>query len=149
MAKKISHPSISLLRTGIVTGLLAVGLLTANETANALSPEPSLVAPISATPPIVPEGQDGELDHTFGTNDNDGIDGFLRLSEEPSWAYNIVGAVVEQQTDGKFLTVATTSENGGIASLNDFHSNAGHHGVDGDVTIAAPPLWESLLQRRN
>jgi uncharacterized delta-60 repeat protein len=97
----------------------------------------------------VPEGQDGELDHTFGTNDNDGIDGFLRLSEEPSWAYNIVGAVVEQQTDGKFLTVATTSENGGIASLNDFHSNAGHHGVDGDVTIAAPPLWESLLQRRN
>ena len=149
MAKKISHPSISLLRTGIVTGLLAVGVLTANETANALSPEPSLVAPSRATPPIVPEGQDGELDHTFGTNDNDGIDGFLRLSEESSWAYNIVGALVEQQTDGKFLTVATTSEDGGIASLNDFHSNAGHHGVDGDITIAAPPLWESLLQRRN
>ena len=65
MAKKISQRFISLARTGVVTGLLAVGLLTANETANALSPEPSLVAPSRATPPIVPEGQDGELDHTF------------------------------------------------------------------------------------
>ena len=81
MAGKISQRFISLSRTGVVAGLLAVGLFTANGTANALQLEPS-GAPIIPTPPIVPEGQDGELDHTFGINDEDGIDGFTRTNAD-------------------------------------------------------------------
>jgi len=105
MAGKISQLFISLARIGVVAGLLAVGLFTANESVNALSLEPS-GTPIDVTPPIVPEGQDGELDHSFGANDGDGIDGFTLTNADLQ--INLFGLLfslflehgVMQQTDG-------------------------------------------------
>ena len=112
MAGKISQRFISLARTGVVAGLLAVGLLTANGTANALQLEPS-GAPIIPTPPIVLEGQDGELDQTFGINDDDGIDGITRTNaglktEIFSLIFSlIIDHEAMQQTDGKILRLTT------------------------------------------
>jgi len=112
MAGKISQRFISIARTGVVAGLLAVGLFTANGTANALHLEPS-GAPIIPTPPIVPEGQDGELDHTFGINDDDGIDGITRTNaglktEIFSLIFSlIIDHEAMQQTDGKILRLTT------------------------------------------
>ena len=112
MAGKISQRFISLSRTGVVAGLLAVGLFTANGTANALQLEPS-GAPIIPTPPIVPEGQDGELDHTFGINDEDGIDGFtLTTADLKTDALGLLFSLyfpreAQQQTDGKILRLTT------------------------------------------
>ena len=112
MAGKISHRFNSLARTGVVTGLLAVGLFTAIESVNALSLEPS-GAPIDVTPPIVPEGQDGELDHSFGTNDGDGINGFTRTNADLEINfYSLLFSLyfpreAQQQTDGKILRLTT------------------------------------------
>jgi uncharacterized delta-60 repeat protein len=112
MAGKISQRFISLARIGVVAGLLAVGLFTANESVNALSLEPS-GTPIDVTPPIVPEGQDGELDHSFGANDGDGINGFTLTNADLQ--INFFGLLfslflehgVMQQTDGKILRLTT------------------------------------------
>ena len=112
MAGKISQRFISLARIGVVAGLLAVGLFTANESVNALSLEPS-GTPIDVTPPIVPEGQDGELDHSFGANDGDGINGFTLTNADLQ--INVFGLLfslflehgVMQQTDGKILRLTT------------------------------------------
>ena len=98
----------------------------------------------SVTPLIVPEGQDGELDHTFGANDGDGVDGLVELNEDNSWLNALLGATSAQQSDGKILTVSL-SDTLNIGSLN----NREFAEEDNLVTIARSANWDSTIRRRN
>ena len=98
----------------------------------------------SVTPPIVPAGQDGELDHTFGANDVDGVDGLIQLNQETFWSFTLLGKDAVQQSDGKILTVALNTDLT-IGSLN----NREIIQDDNLITIAQPAIWTSTIQRRN
>ena len=95
---------ISNCRLGAVAGLLGFAVLTLSSSAtavNALPPQP--------TPTIVPEGQDGELDHTFGANDGDGVDGLTQFDTNSMGSVSLLlleGTAV-QQVDGKIVGLTT------------------------------------------
>jgi uncharacterized delta-60 repeat protein len=107
----------SLCRLSAVAGLLGVAVLSLSTSAAAL-PTPVYGKP---TPPIVPEGQDGELDHTFGSNDNDGVDGFVDLGSTVAQLVFFLGLPTVQQSDGKILT----------------------------APLSAQPIFQSSIQRQN
>ena len=131
----------SFCRLSAVAGLLGVAILSLGSSAAAL-PTPIYGKP---TPPIVPEGQDGELDHTFGSNDDDGIDGFTRIGPSSSDFVSLLQKSV-QQSDGKFLNLR-------IQDLdNDAPSPAVENALANNnelVSIAARGATQSTLERLN
>ena len=131
----------SFCRLSAVAGLLGVAILSLGSSAAAL-PTPIYGKP---TPPIVPEGQDGELDHTFGSNDDDGIDGFTRIGPSSSDFVSLLHKSV-QQSDGKFLNLR-------IQDLdNDAPSPAVENALANNnelVNIAARGATQSTLERLN
>jgi|GEM_PF-1282047 len=131
----------SLCRLSAVAGLLGVAVLSLSNSAAAL-PTPVSGKP---TPPIVPEGQDGELDHTFGSNDDDGIDGFTRIGPSSSDFASLYHKSA-QQSDGKFLNLR-------IQDLdNDAPSPAVENALTNNnelVNIAAVGATQSTLERLN
>ena len=131
----------SFCRLSAVAGLLGVAILSLGSSAAAL-PTPIYGKP---TPPIVPEGQDGELDHTFGSNDDDGIDGFTRIGPSSSDFVSLLHKSV-QQSDGKFLNLR-------IQDLdNDAPSPAVENALANNnelVSIAARGATQSTLERLN
>ncbi len=128
-------------RTKIFTVALA---LTTSVFVGASSVGAQTLTLTSVTPPIAPTGQDGELDHTFGANDVDGVDGFIQLNQETFWGFTFLGKDAVQQSDGKILTVALNTDLT-IGSLN----NREIIQDDNLITIAQPALWNSTIQRRN
>lgn len=153
MAENFSQLFISLTRAGAVAGLLLAGVLTDGHAVNAQNARPSLVAPINgtigATPPIVPEGQDGELDHTFGANDGDDIDGFTELQRGFNWLLNLLGSITAQQSDGKILIVASGYDEN-INNIGSASFNTGEYGdLSSLVNVASPVRYQSMIQRRN
>ena len=94
----------------------------------------------SVTPPIVPAGQDGELDHTFGANDGDGIDGYVETGKYFNFFINPFGNSLEIQSDGKILNTSLFQRN-----LEEVPTNL----EEDDEEIASVTFSESFIQRRN
>jgi uncharacterized delta-60 repeat protein len=131
----------SFCRLSAVAGLLGVAVLSLGSSAAAL-PTPIYGKP---TPPIVPEGQDGELDHTFGSNDDDGIDGFTRIGPSSSDFASLLHKSV-QQSDGKFLNLRIQDLDNDTPSPT-FESALANN--DELVNIAAVGATQSTLERLN
>jgi uncharacterized delta-60 repeat protein len=124
-------------RTKVFTVALA---LTTSVFAGASSVGAQTLTLPSVTPPIVPAGQDGELDHTFGANDGDGIDGHVEKGNNFIFQFNTFGNSIEIQSDGKILSASLVQRN-----LEEVTTN-----VDEDqVEIATSSIMESFIERRN
>jgi len=124
----------SLCRLSAIAGLLGVAVLSLSTSAAAL-PTPVSGKP---TPPIVPEGQDGELDHTFGSNDDDGVDGFVDLGSTFVQLVTYLGLPAVQQSDGKILTAPLSAEpifQSSIQRQNFDGSTDTTFGVDGLASL--------------
>jgi uncharacterized delta-60 repeat protein len=94
----------------------------------------------SVTPPIVPAGQDGELDHTFGANDGDGIDGYVEIGNTFNFYINPFGNALEIQSDGKILNASVVQRN-----LEEVPTNFD----EDEIEIGSATFSESFIQRRN
>ena len=109
-----------------VAGLISVAVLSLGHSATALkAPHPQPV------PTIALEVQDGELDHTFGTNDDDGIDGLTRTNPYlKNGIFNFIYSLyfsreAQEQTDGKILRLTTKpSEDEGSNLLENIFPNS-------------------------
>ena len=146
MAEKISHHCKTLSRLVLVAALLSAGLFTTSANVHAQSPIPSSTRSVNVIPPLVPAGQDGELDHTFGFDDGDGIDGFVQLQEDPHWVGPTFGPIGVQQSDGKVVTgTLLPDDQGSVVSLQGLE----YLRDDLNVGISTPLIMASVISRQN
>jgi uncharacterized delta-60 repeat protein len=74
---------------------------------------------ILPTPATVPDGQDGAVDTSFGTHDDDGYDGYLEISDSDTWRSSVFGSHTLLQTDGKILSfVGIPDPNVAVGSIS-------------------------------
>ena len=133
---------ISNCRLGAVAGLLGFAVLTLSSSAtavNALPPQP--------TPTIVPEGQDGELDHTFGANDGDGVDGLTQFDTYSMGSVSLfLRGTAVQQVDGKIVGLTTPPQ---VAEQTNLAVRKFTANIADRFDIASGPNLRSTLFRIN